>query len=102
MEELLVSPPMAQRTDTKDGVHFIDPMAMVEDIIRERSEVAREWKEIAAKIPDDHIDLRRLLLTRRMMEVDGVPSFFKSSSSSASSTKKKEEEDLFKEAGAFE
>lgn len=103
LEELLVAPPTAQRTNNKEGVRFIDPMAMVEDIIRERSEVAREWKDIASEIPSDHTDLRRLLLTRRMMEVDGVPSFFKSSSTSTESkTKKTEEEDLFKEAGAFE
>jgi hypothetical protein len=42
---------------------------MAEDIIRERSEVAREWKIIAAHTPEDHVGFQRLILTRRMMEL---------------------------------
>jgi hypothetical protein len=71
LKELLLCPPTVQTTN--EGIHLIDPMKMVEDIIRERSEVAREWKMLVSKIPDDHIDLRRLILTRRMMEVDDMP-----------------------------
>jgi hypothetical protein len=68
LEELLLSPPMVQKA--RDGeIHLIDPTEMAEDIIQERSEVAREWKRVVAKIRDEHIDLRRLLLDRRMMEV---------------------------------
>lgn len=99
LEELIVSPPVAQRTNN-DEVHLIDPMKMVEDIIRERSEVAREWKGVVAAIPSDHVDLRRLLLTRRMMEVDdevgSVPTF-----SAIPKSKKRSKEGIF-EAGAFE
>lgn len=68
LEELLFCLPVLQKTRNGD-VHLIDPMGMAEDIIRERSEVAREWKEMFADTPQAHIDMRRLLLTRRMMEI---------------------------------
>jgi hypothetical protein len=99
LEELFVSPPVARRTKN-DSVHLIDPMQIVEDIIRERSEVAWEWKEVVATISSDHVGLRRLLLTRRMMEVDdevdNVPTF-----SAIPKAKKRSKEGIF-EAGAFE
>jgi len=68
LEKLLMQPPIAHET-RKGGLHIIDPMAMVEDILRERSMVAREWKSIVATIPDEHLDLRRILFTRHLMEV---------------------------------
>ncbi|CAJ1953706.1 unnamed protein product [Cylindrotheca closterium] len=69
LKQLIESPPVARRTST-DDISFVDPMKMIEDIIRERSEVAREWKEVTSSISHDHTDLRRLLLTRRMIEAD--------------------------------
>lgn len=69
LTRLIESPPMAKRLST-DGISFIDPMKIVEDIIRERSDVAREWKEVTSDISHDHTDLRRLLLTRRLIESD--------------------------------
>ena len=67
LEELLLSPPVFQKTG-KDGIRLIDPMGMAEDIIRERSEVAWEWRKLVSKIPEEHTDLRRLLLDRRMLD----------------------------------
>lgn len=67
LEELLLSPPVFQKTG-KDGIRLIDPMGMAEDIIRERSEVAWEWQKLVSKIPEEHTDLRRLLLDRRMLD----------------------------------
>jgi hypothetical protein len=50
----------------KEMVALVDPLRMAEDIIRKRSEVGREWKEIASNIPRDHMKLRKALLTRQM------------------------------------
>jgi hypothetical protein len=100
LEELIVSPPVARRTKN-NKVHLIDPIKMVGDIIRERSEVAWEWKEVVATISSDHVGLRRLILTRRMMEeeddeVDNLPTF-----SAIPKAKQRSKEGIF-EAGAFE
>lgn len=68
LETLLLQPPIALET-RKGGLYLIDPVAIAEDILRERSVVAREWKSIVATIPDEHLDLRRILFTRHLMEV---------------------------------
>lgn len=68
LEALLLEPPVAR--DGKDGsLCLIHPASLVEDIIRERSAVAREWKSIIATIPDEHLDLRRIFFTRQLMEL---------------------------------
>jgi len=99
--QLIASPPVAKRTET-DDIILIDPMKMIEDIIRERSDVAREWKDVAENIPHDHTDLRRLLLTRRMLEADdddtsGIPKF-----PALPKTRKMNSKGDFEEAGVFE
>lgn len=63
--DLLKTPPIIQESGNGE-FHIIDPMGMAEDIIRERSEVAKEWKDLVAEAPSEHTDLRRLLLVRRM------------------------------------
>lgn len=68
LERLLVQPPTARQTRT-GGLYLIDPVAMTEDILRERSMVAREWRSIINTIPDEHLDLRRLLFARHLMEI---------------------------------
>lgn len=62
LEELLRSPPTVIESST-EVVAFIDPARVAEDIIRERSEVALDWMEIAKTIQGEHTDLRRLLFT---------------------------------------
>jgi hypothetical protein len=69
LEKLLAAPPVVQKGSNGE-IRLIEPMGIAEDIIRERSEVAREWKLIAVQTPDDHIDLQRLILTRRMIELN--------------------------------
>jgi hypothetical protein len=69
LEELLLEPPSFHETKGGD-VNFIDPIAMVEDIIQKRSEVAEEWKELVAESPNDHMDLRRMLLINMMGKSD--------------------------------
>jgi hypothetical protein len=68
LEKLFSSPPVVQK-GSRGEIRLIDPAGMAEDIIRERSEVAREWKIIAAHTPEDHVGFQRLILTRRMMEL---------------------------------
>ena len=67
LQELALEPPEIQE---KSGgkVSFLDPLVIVEDIIRERSEVVREWKTLLSYTTDDHTDLHRMLLIRQIDE----------------------------------
>lgn len=72
---LKMSPIGRQRQD--GGFCLIEPAAIVEDVLRARSIVAREWKSIVATIPDEHLNLRRILFARQLMEatdwkLDGI------------------------------
>jgi hypothetical protein len=67
LEAFLKESPIA-RTTQKGNLSLIDPVAIMEDLLRERSVVAREWKSIVDTIPDEHLDLRRLLFNRHLME----------------------------------
>jgi hypothetical protein len=78
LEELLTTCPRIQKAkngssllSSSSKAHLIDPMRMAQDIIRERSQVAREWKELVALTPHDHIDMRRILLARQMGKLMG-------------------------------
>lgn len=101
LKELIESPPVAKQIS--NDIYFIDPMKMIEDIIRERSDVAREWKEVVSNIAHDHTDLRRLILTRRMMEADddtsSIPKF---PAIPKKKKKKKNSKGGIYEAGVFE
>ncbi|CAB9510210.1 expressed unknown protein [Seminavis robusta] len=71
LEELLLTPPMLKSWDDDGGsrkemVGLVDPLRMAEDIIRMRSEVGREWKQIIASTPKEHMKLRKALLVRQM------------------------------------
>jgi hypothetical protein len=67
LEAFLKVPPVA-RTTQKGNLSLIDPVAIMEDLLRERSAVARHWKSIVNTIPDEHLDLRRILFNRHLME----------------------------------
>jgi hypothetical protein len=60
LEELLLTPPCIVKNGNQ--VHLVDPMRMAEEIIRERSAVARDWMKIVEQTASDHTDLRRYLL----------------------------------------
>ena len=70
LEELLLTPPIMKSIEDNSKrnqvVGFIDPLRIAEDIIRTRSEVAAEWKGIVANVPQEHMELRRLLLAKQM------------------------------------
>jgi hypothetical protein len=69
LEELLLTPPSVKRSSTTtrtDKMDLMDPMKVAEDILRMRTEVAKDWKEIVRNVPADHTELRKLLLTKQM------------------------------------
>ena len=66
--EAFLKEPRIARTTQKGNLSLIDPVAIMEDLLRERSRVAREWKSIINTIPDEHLDLRRILFNRHLME----------------------------------
>ena len=66
--EAFLKEPRIARTTQKGNLYLIDPVAIMEDLLRERSRVAREWKSIINTIPDEHLDLRRILFNRHLME----------------------------------
>jgi len=64
LDNLLRTPPSLIN---KDGsVDLIDPLAMAEDIIRLRGEVAIEWRNIMSLVPESHIDIRKDIFARQM------------------------------------
>lgn len=66
MEELLQTPPAIKNDD---GVmSLVDPLRVAEDIIAVRSEVAMEWKSMMELVKEDHIDVRRIILSKQMIK----------------------------------
>lgn len=61
LEELLLTPPSI--IDKR----LIDPFRIAEDIIRMRSIVANDWKDIVHDTPKDHMIVRRALLAKQMV-----------------------------------
>ena len=47
---------------------MMDPVGIAEDIVRERSEVTRQWRKAMNEISEEHVGLQRLLLTKRMLD----------------------------------
>lgn len=74
MDDLLNKPP-ALKTIKEDGdikMGFIDPMAIAEDIISHREEVAREWQTIVSNTSEEQDDIRKEVF-KRQMEKWGQP-----------------------------
>lgn len=99
LEELLLSTPSVVRKE--DELHLIDPLRMAEDIIRERSRVASDWKKLVNQTSEDHMGIRRIILAKMMGgSFDPLTSISPSSSKDSSGAETKAV-DLF-EAGGFE
>eukprot|EP00591_Stephanopyxis_turris_P004859 CAMPEP_0195508350 /NCGR_PEP_ID=MMETSP0794_2-20130614/1580_1 /TAXON_ID=515487 /ORGANISM="Stephanopyxis turris, Strain CCMP 815" /LENGTH=336 /DNA_ID=CAMNT_0040635285 /DNA_START=369 /DNA_END=1378 /DNA_ORIENTATION=+ len=64
LEELILTPPSVKKGCGKMSI--IDPLGLVEKIVRMRTSVATEWKEILSSVPEDHIALRKKLFTQQM------------------------------------
>lgn len=65
LEELLMTPP-STREISSSRIGLIDPLRIAEDVIAMRSVVAEEWKTEIASVPDDHMGLRKKLLSKQM------------------------------------
>lgn len=65
LEELLMTPPSTKELSSS-RIGLIDPLRIAEDIITMRSVVAEEWKAEIAAVPDDHMGLRKKLLSKQM------------------------------------
>jgi len=65
LEELLLAPPSVKQGGGKASI--IDPLGVAERIIRMRNTVSQEWKKILMDTSEDHIGLRRKLLSRQML-----------------------------------
>jgi hypothetical protein len=78
LDELLTTPPSMKKFGSQMG--FIDPLRIAEDVIRMRSAVAEDWKEIVTQAPQDHMGLRKDLLMKQLgrsvnpSTVDAAPS----------------------------
>jgi hypothetical protein len=64
LEELLLTTPSVRTSDRH--MELIDPLNIASEIIDVRSEVLLDWKEEMLRVPDDHMELRKVLLTKQM------------------------------------
>lgn len=64
IEELLLTTPSVR--ESGKYMELVDPHSTATDIIDARSEVLREWKDIMVDVPNAHIELRKVLLTKQM------------------------------------
>ena len=64
LDDLLLTPPSLKTIDGNMG--FIDPLLIVEDIIRVREEVASEWKDLVSLAPLEHEGLRQEIFVKQM------------------------------------
>jgi hypothetical protein len=64
IEELLQTSPSVLSTEKGSIQGLIDPVGAAEDIIRKRNEVAKEWKELMARVKEDHTGIRQALLSK--------------------------------------
>eukprot|EP00957_Ditylum_brightwellii_P071951 5468269-Ditylum_brightwellii.AAC.1 len=65
LEELLLTPPSMKHTN--DGkIGLVDPHGVAEEIIRTRTEVACEWKDIMMEVPSEHMMFRKALFDKQM------------------------------------
>jgi len=60
-----LSKPAALKT-VGGKIGFIDPLAIAEDIISVREEVALEWKEVMIEVELDHADIRTEIFRLQM------------------------------------
>ena len=64
IERLLLTSPSVIYTDGKMGL--ADPLGLAEQLIRIRSAVVDEWKETMETVPQDHNEIRKVVLSKQM------------------------------------
>ena len=72
LEELLLTPPSVKK-NVGGKADLIDPLKIAEDIIRMRTEVAFDWKQIVSNVPEDHTEVRKVLLAKQMLKWGNAP-----------------------------
>lgn len=60
MDELLQTSPSV----TEHGL--VDPVGVAEEIIKMRKEVARDWKALMMRVPEDHTGIRQALFSNQI------------------------------------
>ncbi len=70
LEELLLTNPSVRTSETY--MELIDPHSIANDIIEMRSEVLIDWKDEMVRVPNDHIGLRKVLLSIQIQSVGSV------------------------------
>ena len=65
LEELLLTAPSVRTSETH--MELIDPHSIASEIIETRSEVLLDWKQEMLNVPNEHINLKKMLLTRQMV-----------------------------------
>lgn len=67
LDELLRSSPSVILSEGgKEPAVLADPLLLAEDIIRKRSSISKRWKTIMKHVPDDHAEVRKLILAKQM------------------------------------
>ena len=71
LEDLIATAPRLITVNKNRGASttaLIDPIGIAEMILQERAAVANEWKEAARISPAEHLEVRRMMLDKMMME----------------------------------
>jgi hypothetical protein len=72
LETLLLTPPSVKK-NVGGKADLIDPLRIAEDIIRMRTKVGLDFKNVVAHVPHDHTELRKLLLSKQMARWGNTP-----------------------------
>lgn len=72
LEELLLLPPSVKK-NVGSKADLIDPLKIAEDVIRMRSQVAMDWRKICARVPEDHTNVRKVLMDKQMQRWGNAP-----------------------------
>lgn len=72
LEELLQSPPSVKKVVGNKMPDLIDPLKIAEDVIRMRTQVAQDWKIICQAVPEEHTQVRKVLLAKQMLKWGGT------------------------------
>jgi len=72
LEELLLTPPSVKKA-VGGKANLIDPLKIAEDVIRMRTHVAMNWKDVCANVPEEHTEVRKALLERNMLKWGNTP-----------------------------
>eukprot|EP00527_Entomoneis_sp_CCMP2396_P009231 CAMPEP_0198138172 /NCGR_PEP_ID=MMETSP1443-20131203/1592_1 /TAXON_ID=186043 /ORGANISM="Entomoneis sp., Strain CCMP2396" /LENGTH=662 /DNA_ID=CAMNT_0043799837 /DNA_START=129 /DNA_END=2117 /DNA_ORIENTATION=- len=65
MQELFSALPVLR--EVEGNTALIDPVRLAGMVLEKRAEVALEWKTLSALVPDEHLGIRRLLLSQDIM-----------------------------------